>query len=126
MLSQAELDSLRQSLQARAVVLQAEIGAKRLSATGDRADLQGGNDSGDLSVAETDRDIDLAEAERDLGEARQVQAVLARIENGEYGLCADCGIEIATNRLKAQPLAMCCIDCQSKRERRHGDRHSSL
>jgi DnaK suppressor protein len=44
-------------------------------------------------------------------EARQVQLALARIENGTYGICAQCGEPIARERLEARPIATRCITC---------------
>jgi RNA polymerase-binding transcription factor DksA len=46
-----------------------------------------------------------------LAEARQIRAALARIDNGTYGSCANCGAEIAPERLEAQPMATRCIKC---------------
>jgi len=50
-----------------------------------------------------------------LDQARQrlvdVDAALARAAAGDYGRCADCGREIAAERLAARPHARTCIDC---------------
>lgn len=40
-----------------------------------------------------------------------VKAALQRIEDGSYGECADCGEDIATERLQARPEASRCIRC---------------
>lgn len=47
----------------------------------------------------------------------QVDAALQRIENGTYGICAQCNREIAFERIDALPYATLCIDCQSRAER---------
>lgn len=39
----------------------------------------------------------------------QVQAALARIEDGTYGMCAVCGEAIAEGRLEARPWTPYCI-----------------
>lgn len=44
-------------------------------------------------------------------EAVQVRAALARIENGTYGTCANCGETIPRARLAARPIATRCIKC---------------
>ena len=49
---------------------------------------------------------------------QQVDDALARLDNGTYGLCVNCGKEIDAARLTAIPYAPLCLDCQSKRERR--------
>ncbi|OBV11919.1 TraR/DksA family transcriptional regulator [Erythrobacter dokdonensis DSW-74] len=46
-----------------------------------------------------------------LAEARQIRFALARIANGTYGTCANCGEAIAPERLKARPIATRCIKC---------------
>ena len=52
-------------------------------------------------------------------------AALARIENGDYGECVDCGSEIAHARLKAYPTATRCLACQEKHERTYAPAHQS-
>jgi DnaK suppressor protein len=49
---------------------------------------------------------------------RLVEDALARLENGTYGLCVDCGEEIDAARLKALPYTPLCLKCQQKRENR--------
>ena len=34
------------------------------------------------------------------------------IDNGEYGYCEECGVEIGIRRLEARPTATLCIDCK--------------
>jgi DnaK suppressor protein len=47
-----------------------------------------------------------------------VLGALGRIDQGTYGLCADCGKPVPEGRLEAKPTADCCVSCQSKRDRR--------
>ena len=44
-------------------------------------------------------------------EARQISLALARIDNGTYGTCTNCGATIALARLEAEPAATRCITC---------------
>jgi DnaK suppressor protein len=46
-----------------------------------------------------------------------IDSALARIENGTYGTCVNCGARIAPERLEAMPWATLCIDCKRKEER---------
>ena len=46
-----------------------------------------------------------------------IDAALARITDGEYGFCVDCGAEIDPKRLAALPFAMLCTECATRRER---------
>ncbi|HEX9241182.1 MAG TPA: TraR/DksA family transcriptional regulator [Anaeromyxobacter sp.] len=53
-------------------------------------------------------------------EVTQIDAALARLEAGEYGVCRDCGGDIDPRRLAALPYAMLCTECASHRERTPG------
>ncbi len=46
-------------------------------------------------------------------ELRRIAAALARIDEGEYGYCLECGEEIAVRRLELAPAAPLCIGCAS-------------
>ena len=50
-------------------------------------------------------------------EISMIDAALARIESGEYGVCLDCETEIDARRLAVLPFALLCTDCASRRER---------
>ncbi|WP_051549214.1 TraR/DksA family transcriptional regulator [Nocardioides sp. URHA0032] len=40
-----------------------------------------------------------------------VEAALARVDAGTYGVCAVCGREIPAERLEARPTAATCVAC---------------
>ncbi len=42
---------------------------------------------------------------------RDLQAALARIEDGSYGVCAGCGGDVGDGRLAAIPEATLCVKC---------------
>ena len=44
-------------------------------------------------------------------ERAKISAALARIEEEEYGWCAECGSEISERRLDVDPTAHLCIEC---------------
>lgn len=78
----------------------------------------------EMDVARSSADIEthaslIARAEERL---RFIDQALARVEQGRYGICADCGEEIGMERLLAVPFAVLCVDCQRKsnRSRRWG------
>jgi DnaK suppressor protein len=50
---------------------------------------------------------------------RMIEAALARIEEGTYGVCACCGDEINSRRLEALPWTRLCLRCQEASE--HGE-----
>jgi DnaK suppressor protein len=43
---------------------------------------------------------------------------LSRIEQGTYGVCADCAGPVPEGRLEAKPDAARCVPCQAKHDRR--------
>ena len=47
---------------------------------------------------------------------KKIRHSLEDIENGEYGICKDCGEDISIERLKARPVTSFCIRCKTKRE----------
>jgi DnaK suppressor protein len=55
---------------------------------------------------------DLALRERAEHQLALVDEALARIADGTFGACHDCGRPIALDRLEALPWAARCIDCQ--------------
>lgn len=44
---------------------------------------------------------------------QRIRAALARIDDGEFGFCTECGEEIATARLDLDPTVPTCISCAS-------------
>lgn len=47
---------------------------------------------------------------------RRAEQALARIAAGEFGICMECGAEIALRRLEADPVSTLCITCAGARE----------
>lgn len=52
-----------------------------------------------------------AGARRVEAERRRIRAALARIAEGEYGYCKECGEEIAAKRLAVDPTVPTCVSC---------------
>lgn len=50
-------------------------------------------------------------------ELAQIDRALEAIEDGTYGICEECGGEIAIERLEALPFATLCIECKRELER---------
>jgi len=113
-LSKKELESLKRQIEKRRAALQEELHADADKARGESyAELSGGvADEGDESVADLLADIDNAELSRDLTELRALEAALERMADGSYGQCIECGQNIDLERLKVEPAALRCIDCQ--------------
>lgn len=50
-------------------------------------------------------------------ELRKITAALRRLDDDDYGYCADCGEEIAAGRLQVDPSATLCIRCAEQQDR---------
>jgi len=73
-------------------------------------------DNDDAPQRETERELDLALSDLETRELGEVSNALRRLHGGDYGLCADCGIEIPFDRLKVEPAALRCVACESRLE----------
>ena len=51
-------------------------------------------------------------------ELSKIAVALAKIKDGTYGICVDCGEEIPVARLEAHPFADRCIRCATAAEAR--------
>ena len=72
----------------------------------------------DRATARLLNDLTLEAAGQRSAEAHVLRQALARIEDGSYGFCEECGQPIAPSRLLARPEARLCIACQTRAERR--------
>ena len=74
------------------------------------------HDQGDESIADQVAEMNAELADRRAIEIHAIDDALRRIDEGIYGICIDCGTDIAVARLKAFPMAKRCIDCKTKYE----------
>jgi DnaK suppressor protein len=81
--------------------------------------------SDDWAKADAERDLSIALEERESAELVAIDEALKRVADGSFGLCLDCGVEIGTARLHANPTAMRCVACQEKREKAQGGSHTA-
>jgi DnaK suppressor protein len=65
----------------------------------------------DLSAVEYEEEVALGLLENEAQLLVEVNDALARIEQGTYGRCEDCGQEISTERLEVVPYARYCVRC---------------
>jgi RNA polymerase-binding transcription factor len=126
-LSEKQLQQFEQRLRKRREELRAIIHAELAnSQQEDFTELAGMvHDAGDESFAELLRGINLTTRARELEEIQDIEAALERIRNGAYSTCAECGDNIAYERLDAYPTAKRCITCQSRHENRRGGRDAT-
>jgi DnaK suppressor protein len=73
-------------------------------------------DGDDAPQREGERELDMALSDLETRELGAVSQALARLGAGTYGVCADCDVEIPFDRLKAEPWALRCVDCEARLE----------
>ena len=88
----------------------------------DLQELGNSDDSKDLvDIASSDIDKKTLDAlgAQDMKRLRLIEAALARVENGRYGICMKSGKMIPKERLEAIPYALYRIEYQNEIERRN-------
>lgn len=105
-----QLEQMLRELDSSTAVLQAE-GAGESSEIS-HVDQHPGDTAGEL----TDADNQNALLENSADQRAQVLAALARIDDGTYGICVDCGQPIAEARLEVRPEAARCVQDQQRFE----------
>jgi len=73
-------------------------------------------DIGDQALLDTERVRDISILEMRNRMREQIDEALVKLEEGTYGRCADCKVEISEKRLRTVPFARRCVTCQSKQE----------
>jgi len=73
-------------------------------------------DPSDRATMESNRNSMLRMRDRERKLIFKIQEALQRLQEGEYGVCEECGEEIAIERLKARPVTTLCIECKSSQE----------
>lgn len=79
-----------------------------------RTDLDFGGSFADAASVTAERTEILGLVDSIKSQLNDVDAALARLKAGNYGVCAQCGNEISAARLEARPASIQCVDCKSK------------
>ncbi len=118
-LSEQQLADFRSTLMARGRELHLEVQGvendRNEALTASRDEVE---DAGDEAEVRREDEVRSAEEDRDEGELREIEAALARLDAGQYGICVDCDEPIPLPRLQARPSATRCIACQEIDEKR--------
>ncbi|MFQ5930910.1 MAG: TraR/DksA family transcriptional regulator [Nitrospiraceae bacterium] len=78
--------------------------------------LEAAMDVGDQALMDLERELGISLMEMRNRQRQLIDEALTRLDEGTYGICAECGVEINEKRLAAVPFAKLCVDCQSKQE----------
>jgi RNA polymerase-binding transcription factor len=117
--SRSRYSELKTMLEERRREIQAEVQGKIRDV---RAEGTWGGKQNDVfdavesSEADIQDDIEFALIQMKSETLNKINDALARLEQGDYGNCYECGEEIAEKRLRALPFAVRCKDCEEARE----------
>lgn len=78
--------------------------------------IQQAADPIDMTQDAAERDLAVQILDRGSALARHLRSAIKRIDEGSYGICAQCEEEIAPKRLCVIPWADLCIHCQERQE----------
>ena len=117
-MNQERYDELKQILEERRREIVGEVQEK---IRGVRAGADGGQatvvrDEAESSEADIQEDIEFALLQMKSETLNKIGEALARLEDGTFGYCYECGEEIAEQRLRALPFAVRCKSCEELRE----------
>ncbi|MFP3983798.1 MAG: RNA polymerase-binding protein DksA [Desulfurivibrionaceae bacterium] len=73
-------------------------------------------DPTDRASAESERNFELRIRDRERKLLSKIDAALERIDDQTFGICDECGEDIALPRLEARPVTTLCIECKTKEE----------
>ena len=76
-------------------------------------DVQFDEEGGEGGTANVDREIDLQLSAQARAAVEEIDAALAKLDAGTYGLCENCRNPIPEARLEALPQARLCVRCKS-------------
>ena len=89
---------------------------KSLSEMMNTADYSGPMDELDLIANRSEQEHMFTMEHRSQKLVLEIRAALWRLKNGSFGKCEECGSELSFARLKAQPMALLCVDCRKDLE----------
>jgi DnaK suppressor protein len=81
-------------------------------------------DPADRATQEEEFSIELRTRDRERKLIKKIDQTIDRLNQGDFGYCDTCGVEIGLRRLEARPTAAQCVDCKSldeiKEKQLHG------
>ncbi|MFQ3790048.1 RNA polymerase-binding protein DksA [Halomonas sp. A29] len=103
--------------QARLLTEQAEVEAHLEEVRKAIADNERSGDELDRAAVEEDVRLLLRQADRETRLLRKIGQALRRIEEGDYGYCAETGQPIGLARLMLRPTAELCLEAKERQEK---------
>lgn len=106
-------------LQAHQATLQRQLAEHLHGQTrAERAHEVAQQDNDDAPQRVPEREVAMVLTDRERAELTAVKDALERLKRDDFGICPDCDSQIPFDRLKAEPWALRCVACESRRERK--------
>ncbi|MGI9667944.1 MAG: TraR/DksA family transcriptional regulator [Acidimicrobiia bacterium] len=77
-------------------------------------DMDFGDAFADAAAATAERTETMGIIENLKHQLDDVDAALAKVDNGTYGVCDSCGKDIGAARMEFRPMSVKCVDCKSE------------
>lgn len=110
--SKADLERLKKDLSQRKLELEREL----VSLSSEQMVDNQSQDDGDQVVSITMETLRNSLQDTEYQEYTNILAAIEAIDKGTYGICQECGQQISENRLKYNPNARRCLECQERAE----------
>jgi len=110
--TKVQIKKFRALLEVKAEEIRTSLGSSKAAKALDRGDDP--PDLEDLPVQSHEEWIFLNRNNIDVMLLREIEAALERMDNDEYGTCAECDEPISMKRLHAVPWAHYCVPCQEE------------
>jgi len=108
------LNQRKDQLQSRLADLHARLAEIELE-----LDQPGSKDWEDLAGERSDDEVLEGVGLSGQQEIRMIEAALARMDSGDYGMCMQCGTDISEARLDVLPFTPFCSTCAAQIEEKH-------
>jgi len=115
-----ELGELRELLMTRRLQLIGDVKGLEAEAFSDETQIVSSNHLADSSFEQYEQEFNISMIENETEELKEIGRALDKLEDGKYGVCESCGIDISIERLRAMPYTRICIHCRSKFEEEGG------
>ena len=114
-LTPAQIEQLRDSLKTRQQQLEQLVNSTHSGTETVTLDQQSVGRVSRIDALQQQQ-MALANQQQASAQLRAIERALRAIDSGDFGICSECGENIAFARLEVQPFSSLCLGCQSSRE----------
>lgn len=112
-MERADTKTFRHTLEAILKLLEQPLGKR------DQIVIESSADALDQVQNAASQEMAVRQLESESGRLRDVRQAIKRIDEGIYGVCLGCDVDISLKRLNAVPWAAYCLNCQDQAEHLH-------